>query len=116
MLVDDNYDLLELLKVLITPSCDIVGLVTDGFSVLDSVTSLKPDVVVLDISMPKVNGFDICRGIKGTSPETKVIFLTAFDHEEMRKLALSLGADALIGKSSANELLNALHCIGQAND
>jgi len=108
MLVDDNSDILDLLKVLITPSCDVVGLVTDGFAVLDSVNRLKPEVVVLDISMPKASGFDICREIKRTSPETKVIFLTAFADDEMRNLALSFGAAALIAKSSAGELLKAL--------
>ena len=116
MLVDDNSDILDLLKVLITPSCDVVGLVTDGLAVLDSVKRLKPEVVVLDISMPKVSGFDICREIKRTSPETKVIFLTAFADDEMRNLALSFGAAALIAKSSADELLNVLHCVSQAND
>jgi CheY-like chemotaxis protein len=94
LLADDNADLLETLNLLLKPSCEVVELKTDSVEVLESVMTLKPDVVVLDLSMPGINGFDLCRQIKHATPETRIEFLTAFDDESFRNLAFSVGASA----------------------
>jgi len=109
LLVDDNADLLESLDWLLKPSCEVVALLTDGSAVLESVMRLKPDVVVLDISMPDIHGFDLCRQIKRITPETRIVFLTAFDDEDVRNLAFSVGAFALVTKHSVDQLLVAIH-------
>ena len=109
LLVDDNADLLETLHWLLKPSCEVVALLTDSSAVLESVTRLTPDVVVLDVSMPDVHGFDLCRQIKRITPETRIVFLTAFDDKDLRNLALSLGAVALVNKNSVDHLLAAIH-------
>jgi CheY-like chemotaxis protein len=109
LLVDDNADILETLHFLLKPSCEVVGLITDSVEVLESVMTLKPDVIVLDVSMPGINGFDICRQIKHETPETRIVFLTAFEDESFKNLALSVGASALVAKSSVDELLVAIH-------
>ena len=109
LLVDDNADLLETLHWLLKPSCEVVALLTDSSAVLESVMRLKPDVVVLDVSMPDVHGFDLCRQIKRITPETRIVFLTAFDDEDLRKLAFSVGAVALVTKHSIDQLLDAIH-------
>ena len=109
LLVDDNADLLESLDWLLKPSCEVVALLTDSGAVLESVMRLTPDVVVLDVSMPDVHGFDLCRQIKRITPETRIVFLTAFDDEDLRNLALSVGAVALVAKHSVNQLLVIIH-------
>jgi CheY-like chemotaxis protein len=109
LLVDDNADILETLHLLLKPSCEVVGLITDSVEVLESVMTLKPDVIVLDVSMPGINGFDICRQIKQATPETRIVFLTAFEDEGFKSVALSVGASALVAKNSVDELLVAIH-------
>src|SRR5262245_63828753 len=95
LLVDDNVDLLETLHWLLKPSCEVVALLTESSAVLESVIRLKPDVVVLDVSMPDVHGFDVCRQIKHTTPDPRIVFLTAFDDEDLRNQAFSVGAVAM---------------------
>ena len=109
LLVDDNGDLLDSLHWLLEPSCEVVALLTDSSAVLESVMRLTPDVVVLDVSMPDVHGFDLCRQIKRIASETRIVFLTAFDDEDVRNLAFSVGAFALVTKHSVDQLLVAIH-------
>ena len=109
LLVDDNVDLLDTLHSLLKPSCEVVALLPDGRAVLESVMRLKPDVVVLDVSMPDVHGFDVCRQIKRTTPDPRIVFLTAFDDEDLRNVAFSVGAVALVAKNSVDQLLVAIH-------
>ena len=59
--------------------------------------------------MPDVNGFDLCRQIKRITPETRIVFLTAFDDEDLRHQAFSVGAVALVTKHSVDQLLVAIH-------
>jgi CheY-like chemotaxis protein len=109
LLADDNADILETLHFLLKPSCEVVGLITDSVEVLKSVMTLKPDVVVLDVSMPGINGFDLCRQFKQATPETRILFLTAFEDECFRNSAFSVGASAFVAKHSVDELLVAIH-------
>lgn len=88
--------LLETLHWLLKPSCEVVALLADSSAVLESMMRLKPDVVVLDDSMPDVHGFDLCRQIKRITPETRTVFLTAFGDEDLRNLAFSVGAVASV--------------------
>jgi DNA-binding NarL/FixJ family response regulator len=106
--VDDNAAILEALQSLLESVCDIVGLVSDARTVLEAVTRLKPDVVLLDISMPHVNGLEVCRQIRDAIPETRVIILSAFGDTATKDAAYGAGASAFVMKHSVNEVLEAV--------
>ena len=90
----------------------VIGEAEDGQAVLDLVAALKPDIVLLDLSMPRLSGLEACRQIKLKHPDTKVIALTV--HEECAHLTqlLSAGADGYILKrSAAMQLLQAIEAV-----
>ena len=68
LLADDHPSLLTALKRLLAPDCDVVGSVTDGAAALAETTRLQPDVVVLDVFMPGLDGLEVCRAITHTNP------------------------------------------------
>ncbi len=76
LLADDHSLLLEAFARLIEPDYAVVGAVTNGRDLLAAAAELKPDVIVLDISMPLLNGLDAARQIKKTMPRVKLVFLT----------------------------------------
>jgi DNA-binding NarL/FixJ family response regulator len=109
LLADDHLMLREAFARLLAPTCDIVGSVPDGRALLHAVPELRPDVVVLDISMPLLNGLDAARQLKSTMPEAKVIFLTVNEDPDMAAAAIRAGASGyLLKNSAAAELLQAI--------
>ena len=76
LLADDHTLLLEAFRKLLDDECDVVGMVGDGRALVAEATRLKPDVVVVDVAMPLLNGVDAARQIKQTLPETRIVFLT----------------------------------------
>jgi CheY-like chemotaxis protein len=116
LLVDNNEEILEALQLLLDPVCNVVGLITDARTVIETVKRLTPDVVLLDISMPYVNGLEICRQIKETMPETRVIILTAYGDNATRDMAFSAGASALVMKHSVDQLVQLLESLPCAQD
>jgi DNA-binding NarL/FixJ family response regulator len=116
LLADNHPGVLAALHRLLQPSCDVVGRVTDGAAIVEASTKLKPDVVVLDISMPHVDGLDACRQIKCTMPQTKVVVLTAANDAEIKDKAFSVGASAFVLKYlMADELVNAIETVLQGD-
>jgi DNA-binding NarL/FixJ family response regulator len=97
--------LLDSFKRMLEPVCDIVGCVKDGRALLEAAPVLKPDVIVLDVSMPRLNGIDACRQIKQLMPETKLIFLTVNEDPDLAVEAFRLGASGYLLKSSASSEL-----------
>ena len=77
LLADDYAGILTALRRLLEPSCDVVGSVGDGMAVVEAAATLRPDVVVVDLAIPRLNGLEACRRIKDARPETKVVILTA---------------------------------------
>jgi DNA-binding NarL/FixJ family response regulator len=109
LLVDDHQDLLKAWQRWLRPSCEIVGCVSNGHEALELAGELKPDVIVLDVFMPGLNGVEVLREIKRVTPETKVLLISAADNEDLRLDALRLGASAFILKASGpNELDRAI--------
>jgi DNA-binding NarL/FixJ family response regulator len=98
LLADDYNALLVALRRLLAPSCDVVGSVADGLAVVDAATRLRPDVTVLDLNLPTINGLEACRRIKAALPLSKVILITAADDDALRKTAFELGASAFVLK------------------
>ena len=105
LLADDYRGLLDAWRRLLESSCDIVGSVATGRAVLGALPELEPDVIVLDIDMPDMNGLDACRQIKQLAPRTAVILVTAADDTDVRQASIAAGASAFVLKYSAAEEL-----------
>lgn len=101
LLADDHRLVVEACVTLLEPECEVVGIVTDGRALLPQVIALRPDVVVLDIGMPLLNGLDAGRHLKHSMPGIKLIFLTMNEDPDLAKEALALGASGFLLKTSA---------------
>ena len=82
-------------------SCEVVASVSNGHEAIEAVDRHAPDVLVVDLMMPDLDGLEICRRVKQTAPEIAVVIVTAFDDPEVRTVALRLGASAFVAKHSA---------------
>ena len=101
LMADDHLILLEAFKALLEPAFDIVGIVTDGRTLLEEFTRLNPDVVLLDVAMPLLNGLDAGRLLKAQRRSVKLIYLTMNPDPDLASEALRLGASGYVLKSSA---------------
>jgi DNA-binding NarL/FixJ family response regulator len=109
ILADDHTILLEALRKLLEPHCEIVGTVADGRTLLKTAPELKPDVIVSDISMPLINGLDTWARLKEVLPRMKLIFLTMNEDPDLAVEALRCGASGYLLRTSAvKELLRAI--------
>jgi DNA-binding NarL/FixJ family response regulator len=105
LLGDDHTLILDGLRAALKDKYDIVGLATDGRALIEAAQKHKPDLVVLDISMPLLNGFEAAKQIKKDRPSTKLIFLSQHLNPAYLKQALKLGATGYVLKSGATEEL-----------
>lgn len=101
LLADDHRLLAEACSKLLEPDCDVVGIVGDGRALLLAAKHLHPDVVVLDIAMPLLNGLDAGRRLKTMTPDVKLIFLTMNDDPDLAAEAWRMGASGYLLKSAA---------------
>jgi two-component system, NarL family, response regulator DegU len=109
-LADDYPRLISALHRLLAGSCDVVGSVAGGREAVERAAELKPDVVVLDLTLPDVSGLEACRQIKVASAATIVVILTAVDDADVRASALRVGASAFVLKQlAARELESTIH-------
>jgi len=104
-MADDHLMLLEAFKAMLAPDFDIVGLVTDGRTLIEEFARLNPDVVLLDIGMPLLNGLDAGRQLKAQRRSVKLIYLTMNPDPDIAGEALRLGASGYVLKSSAAQEL-----------
>lgn len=104
-LADDHSLLLDAFSKLLETKYDIVGTATDGRMMLKMVTKLAPDLVLMDIAMPNLNGFDAGEKLKKILPDTKLVFLTVNEDADMVSEALRIGASGYLLKSSASDEL-----------
>jgi len=113
-LADDHRLLREAFAQLLEPGCDVVGAVADGRALLAATQELRPDIVVLDIAMPLLNGLDAARQIKGLLPEVRLIFLTVSEDPDLAAEAFRVGASGyLLKNSAASELIQAIQEVSQ---
>jgi DNA-binding NarL/FixJ family response regulator len=105
LIADDHTLLAEACKSFLEPEFEVVGIVDNGRTLLRLVCELKPDVVVLDVGMPQLNGLDAGDQIKKLLPATKLVFLTMNMSPEVATEAFRRGASGYIVKSSAAEEL-----------
>lgn len=102
VLVDDHYLMVSGLKMMIGGQEDmqVVGTANDAVSALEAVKTKKPDIVVLDISMPKVSGLDLISSFKTVSPESKILILTMYEDRQYVQKALENGALGYLPKKA----------------
>lgn len=100
LLADDHVFFVEACRALLQPDYHIVGTATDGATLLELAPRLRPDVIVLDISMPTINGIEAARQLHEILPEVKLIFLTQHDAPKYVNEALQAGASGYLLKSS----------------
>ena len=109
LLADDHTLLLDAFKALLEPEFDVVATVVDGRTLLDECARLHPDVVVLDIAMPLLNGLDAGRQLRSRRDVPKLIYLTMNPNPDLASEALQFGASGYVLKSSAaTELTQAI--------
>jgi DNA-binding NarL/FixJ family response regulator len=109
LLADDHVLVLEAFRALLEPEFEVVGTVTDGRALLTEFSRLNPDVVLIDISMPLLNGLDAGRQLKMQQRAVKLIYLTMNPDPGLAGEALRLGASGYVLKSSAaSELTQAI--------
>ncbi len=109
LLADDHTLLLGAFEKLLEPDFTVVGAVSDGRALLAAAAQLKPDVIVLDIAMPLLNGLDAARQLKKTMPAIKLIFLTMNEDPNVANEAFRAGASGyLLKTSAASELTKAI--------
>jgi len=105
LLVDDNPDFLEGVSAWLTrdTAFELAGVAASGGEALTQVERLEPDVVLMDVAMPDVNGFEATRRIKSKPGAPLVILLTFHDSETARAEALAAGADGFVPKTKVTE-------------
>ena len=109
LLADDHMLIVEAFKKLLEPQFEVVGMVHDGRKLLQVAPALKPDVVLIDLGMPMLNGFDAGRQLKKMLPSVKLIVLTVSEDYELAVEALREWASGYLLKSSAgSELVKAI--------
>ena len=109
LLADDHALLLGAFEKLLAGECEIVGQAADGRALVAAAEALKPDVIVLDIAMPLLNGLEAGRQIKRKLRDVKLVFLTMNEDPELAAEAFRSGASAyLLKRSAASELATAI--------
>ncbi|MFY9802882.1 MAG: response regulator transcription factor [Candidatus Acidiferrales bacterium] len=94
------------------PHLRVVGVATDGLAAVQKAEGLRPDLIVLAIGLPQLNGIEVAKQIRKCAPECKIIFLTLETSADMVQLALGLGAQGFVSKVSAeSDLLAAVDAV-----
>jgi len=109
LVVDDHPVVRRGLTTLLggRPEWMVIGEAQDGIEAVDKANSLKPDVIVLDVSMPRLDGLEACRLIRKSVPESEVLIVTQHDSPQMMREALTAGARGYVVKANASRDLQA---------
>src|SRR5579883_3182968 len=116
LLVDDHPIVRQGLKTLLEgrPGWQVIGEASDGIEAIEKAQDLTPDVMVLDVTMPRMNGLEACRVIRQKAPGLEILFVTQHDSPQMMREALDAGARGYVVKSNAaRDLLEAVEAVSQ---
>jgi DNA-binding NarL/FixJ family response regulator len=116
LVVDDHPVVRHGLKTLLggRPEWQIVDEAADGVEAVDKANLLKPDVIVLDVSMPRMDGLEACRRIRKSVPDIEILIVTQHDSPQMMREALGAGARGYVVKSNvARDLPAAVEAVSQ---
>jgi DNA-binding NarL/FixJ family response regulator len=109
VLADDHARILECVTGILSDHYEIVAAVDNGRKAVDAILRFSPEIAILDIGMPELDGFSVARELKELSSNTKIIFLTVFGDENDVSEAFDVGASAFVLKSCMqSDLLNAI--------
>ncbi|MGB6677187.1 MAG: response regulator transcription factor [Terriglobales bacterium] len=116
LVVDDHPVVRHGLRTLLGghPEWEIIDEAADGLEAVDKADRLKPDVVVLDITMPKMSGLEACRLIRKRAPASEILIVTQHDSPHMMREAIEAGARGYVVKSNASrDLLAAVEAVSR---
>jgi DNA-binding NarL/FixJ family response regulator len=113
VVVDDVADFRRLIrsKLKENTECEVVGEASDGLQAVAKAEQLQPDLVLLDLGLPIINGIEVARRIRKLSPDTKILFVTQNSSREIAQGALRAGANGYLLKSEVMDLLVAVETI-----
>ena len=116
LLVDDHPIVRQGLKTILQEHAgwEVIGEASDGAEAVEKAKSLSPDVMVLDVTMPRMNGLEACRLLRRQSPHLEILIVTQHDSPQMMREALEAGARGYVVKSNAaRDLLAAVEAVSQ---
>jgi DNA-binding NarL/FixJ family response regulator len=116
LLVDDHPIVRQGLKTLLEghSGWEVIGEASDGAEAVEKAKDLNPDVMVLDVTMPRMNGLEACRLLRQECPGLEILFVTQHDSPQMMREALEAGARGYVVKSNAaRDLLAAVDAVSQ---
>src|SRR5262245_26689423 len=99
LLVDDNEMILGRAAATLSSACEVVGRATTGRAALESIETLNPDVIVLDISMPGMNGLEVASRLRRTGSTIPIVFLTIHGDEELVQASQAVGGVGYVVKT-----------------
>lgn len=108
LLADDYPGMVKAVSRLLALDCDVVGSVADGSALLEAAARLQPDVIVLDVNLPKIHGLEACRQVIRANPKVKVVVFTATIDPDIKEQFLDAGASAYVSKTGVEDLLSAI--------
>ncbi|HYV82128.1 MAG TPA: response regulator transcription factor [Pyrinomonadaceae bacterium] len=101
-MVDDHEEIRNTIVHLLKRQFDVLEAVSDGPAFLEAAARLKPDLCVLDISLPSMSGIEVAQRIKESDSKTKIVFLTLHDDFDFKMAALETGAEGYVTKAKMN--------------
>jgi len=112
LIADDHTLVLEGFQKLLEEHCELVGTAEDGRALVEAASRIRPDLIILDISMPLLNGIDAARKLKKVLPDAKLIFVTMHADAAYVNEAFKAGASGyLLKRSASRELVQAIHSV-----
>jgi CheY-like chemotaxis protein len=113
LIVDDSHIIRELLRKQLETHAgwEVCGESANGQEAIELADGLKPDLIVLDLSMPVMNGLQAAPVLKKMLPSTPIVMFTAFETDNLRELALAAGVTVLVNKSKPAALLDAIQSL-----
>ena len=103
LVADDYPHMVKAVGRLLALDCEVVGSVTDGSALLEAAQRLRPDVIVVDINLPIVDGLEACRQITRMNPEAKVIMFSAMNDSGVQQRSFEVGASAFVFKGATGD-------------
>jgi len=113
LLVDDNDEILALSRSVLASTCLVVGTAKDGPSALEAAEALRPDVIVLDISLRNMTGFDVAARLRDSGSTAAMVFFSLYAEEDIVARARAVGAIGYVVKPRL--VVDLMHAVAEAH-